>query len=238
MSEAGENHLEYGKMFVWQFQISEFIILDSIVWFWWQRRSWCKGHKAAGSRGSGKVAIGADILFTGMSPRDLLPPPRTHLLKLPKCLKIMPPTGDQVSNIWRGGHFIFKVLTRHIPLGSKHLKRKTSCRIHIRVFSSPGLIFWSSRGITNVTGSILCNEDKKNRAKSQNTFSGGKNLRSKYLAVWYKRTDSSFTTSRPSLQDSSLLSSTAKNERHSLEFLPSFLLRALFWPLPLMPGIF
>lgn len=172
MFEAGESHLEYGKMFVWQFQRSEFIILDSIVWFWWRRRSWCKGHKAAGSRGSGKVAIGADTLFTGMSPSDLLPPPRTHLLKLPKCLKIMPPTGDQVSNTWRGWgeHFIFKVLTRHIPLGSKHPKRKTSCHIHIDVFSSPGLISWSSRGITDVTGSILCKEDKKNRAKSQNTF--------------------------------------------------------------------
>lgn len=29
-----------------------------------------------------------------------------------------------------------------------------------------------------------------------------------------------------------------KNERHNSLFLPFFLLSALFWPLPLMPGIF
>lgn len=140
-----------------------------------------------------------------MSPSDLLPPARAHLLKLANLLKITPPTGEQESDRWAGGgYFIFKSLTMRVPLGSEHLKRKkTSCHIQIDVFSSPGLN-------ANTTGSFLCKEDEKTREESQNTFSSRENIRSedKQVARYKGRRPHSFTTSRQSFQDSSLLSWT------------------------------
>lgn len=174
-----------------------------------------------------------------MSPSDLLPPPRTHLLKLPKFLKLMPPTGNQVSNAWpEGGHFIFEALTRHIPLGQNIWREKASCHIHVDVFSSPWLTSWSSRGITNIRGQSFVMRIKRieqnpkihflvERISGQNTWKPG--IKEGRI-VALQPADKAYKTAPCFLQ--------LKSERHSLEFFPFFLLSALFWPLPLMPGIF
>lgn len=113
----------------------------------------------------------------------------------------------------RGGTFHIRSINKAHPTRSEHLKRKSILPHPRRCIFITLAHFLVLKGHHKHQGSILCNEDKKNRAKSQNTFSSGKNLRSKYLEAWYKRrTDSSFTTSRQSLQDSSLLSSTEKWE--------------------------
>lgn len=167
-------------------------------------------------------------------------PPVTYFLQLEFILQFSSTSknttnwGTSVQHISQWETFHIEIMTLHIPIGTEQLKRQhpaTSRQLQIHPQGQvPGFQRAGGRSgcITNITGSILCNKDKKNREKSQNTFSSRKNIRSDSKQPGIKERGIVPILRADKADKLALCFLELKIWRLTLEFVPFFLVYALF----------